>query len=92
MLRVVGGLHLDRRDVAAVFVEAVVVEPGHPPGSGVFDPVDGPPGLAWFDQFGLVQAVDGFGECVVIGTADRADRGLDARFGKPLGEPDRGVL
>ena len=65
MLRVVGGLHLDRRDVAAVFVEAVVVEPGHPPGSGVFDLVDGPPGLAWLDQFGLVQAVDGFGECVV---------------------------
>ena len=65
MLRVVGGLHLDRRDVAAVFVEAVVVEPGHPPGSGVFDPVDGPPGLAWFDQFGFVQAVDGFGECVI---------------------------
>ena len=54
MLRVVGGLHLDRWDVAAVFVEAVVVEPGHPPGSGVFDLVDGPPGLAWFDQLGLV--------------------------------------
>ena len=61
VLSVVGGLHLDRGDVAAVFVEAVVVEPGDPPGSGVFDLLDGPPGLAWFDQLGLVQAVDGFG-------------------------------
>ena len=73
MSSVVGGLHLDRWDVAAVFVEAVTVEPMNPFGSGVFDLVDGPPRLAWFDQFGLVQAVDGFGECVVIGAADGSD-------------------
>jgi hypothetical protein len=66
-LRVVGGLHLDWWDVTAVFVQAVVIKPVDPPGSGVFDLVDGPPGLAWFDQFGLVQPVDGFGESVVIG-------------------------
>ena len=62
-----GRLHLDRWDVAAVLVEAVVVEPVDPPGGGVFDLLDGAPGLAWFDQFGLVQAVDGFGQRVVIG-------------------------
>ena len=77
-LSVVGRLHLDRWDVAAVFVEPVVVEPVDPPGSGVFDLLDGPPGLAWFDQFGFVQPVDSFGERVVIGAADRSDRGLDA--------------
>jgi hypothetical protein len=73
VLRVVGGLHLDRWDVAAVFVETVAVEPVDPPGRGVFDLVDGPPRLTWFDQLGLVQAVDGFGECVVIGAADGSD-------------------
>ena len=92
MLSVVGRLHLDGWDVAAVLVEAVVVEPVDPFGSGVFDLVDGAPGLAWFDQLGLVQAVDRFGERVVIGAADRADRGLDPGFGEPLSEPDRGVL
>jgi hypothetical protein len=77
VLRLVGGLHLDWWDVAAVLVEAVVVEPVDPPAGGVFDLVDGPPGLAWFDQLGFVQAVDGFGGRVVIGAADRADRGPD---------------
>ena len=81
MLRVVGGLHLDRWDIAAVLVEAVVIEPADPPGRGVFDLLDGPPGLAWFDQFGLVQAVDALSQGIVIGAADRADRGLDTGFG-----------
>ena len=58
----VGGLHFDGWDVAAVFVEAVVVEPVDPSGGGVFDFLDGPPGLARFDEFGFVQAVDGLGQ------------------------------
>ena len=57
MLSVVGPLQFDWWDVAAVFVEAVVVEPVDPFGGGVFDLVDGPPRLAWFDQFGLVQPI-----------------------------------
>ena len=64
VLSVVGGLPFDGRDVAAVLVEAVVVEPVDPLGGGVFDLVDGAPGLAWFDQLGLVEAVDGLGESV----------------------------
>ena len=91
-LSVVGRLQFDGWDVPAVLIEAVVVEPVDPFGGGEFDLLDGPPGLAWFDQLGLVQAVDRFGQGVVIGAADRADRGLDPGVGEPLGEPDRSVL
>ena len=65
LLSVVGRLQFDGRDVAAVLVEAVVVEPVNPFGGGHFDVLDGASRLVWFDQLGLVQAVDGFGECVV---------------------------
>ena len=44
------------------------------------------------DHLGFVEAVDGFGESIVVAVADAADRGLDARRGKPLGIFDRDVL
>ena len=65
MLSVVGGLQFDGWDVAAVFVEAAVVEPVDPFGGGEFDFFDAAPGLARFDQLGFVQAVYGLGQCVV---------------------------
>ena len=34
------------------------------------------------DQFGLVEAIDGLGECVVVAVAAAANRRLDARFGQ----------
>jgi hypothetical protein len=37
------------------------------------------------DHLGFVEAVDGFGESIVVAVTDAADRGLDARRGKPLG-------
>jgi hypothetical protein len=49
-------------------------------------------GLLGFDQLGLVQTVDCLGERIVIGAADRPDRGLDACLDKPLAEPDRRIL
>jgi hypothetical protein len=91
-LSVVGRLQFDRWDIAAVLVEAVVVEPVDPFGGGQFDFFDGAPGLAGFDQLGLVEAVDRLGQRVVVGASDCADTGLDAGLGKALGEPDRGVL
>jgi hypothetical protein len=44
------------------------------------------------DQLGFVEAVDGFGERVVIAIADAADRRLDAGFCKVLGVFDRDIL
>jgi hypothetical protein len=37
------------------------------------------------DHLGLVEAVDGFGESVVIGISDAADRRLHASFSQALG-------
>ena len=66
MLSVVGNLQFDGWYVAAVFVEAVVVEPVDPCSGGQLYFLDGPPGLAWSDQLGLVQSVDRLGQRVVI--------------------------
>jgi hypothetical protein len=44
------------------------------------------------DDLGFVEAVNGLGESIVVAVADAADRGLDARRGKPLGIFDRDVL
>ena len=42
------------------------------------------------DHLGFGEAVDGLGASLVV--ADAADRGLDARLGKPLGLFDRDAL
>ena len=44
------------------------------------------------DHLGFVEAVDGFGEGIVIAVPDAANRRLDARRGKPLGIFDRKIL
>nr|UCK92300.1 hypothetical protein [Raoultella planticola] len=44
------------------------------------------------DHLGLVEAVDGLGQCVVERVAHAAHRGLQARLGQPLGVSDRHVL
>ena len=74
MLSVIGCLQIDGWDVAAVFVEAAVVEPVDPFGGGQLDLLDRPPGLAGFDQLGLVQPVDGLGQGVVPGRQLRSIR------------------
>ena len=50
------------------------------------------PRSAPMDDLGLVEAVDRFGESVVVGVADAADRRLDAGLGQALGVFDRDVL
>lgn len=63
-MSVVRVLCLDRGEVAAgVFVEPSVVVPVDPFGGREFDLVEGAPGPA-FDDLGLVQAVDRFGQGV----------------------------
>lgn len=44
------------------------------------------------DHLGLVEAVDGFGESVVIGISDTTNGRLDASFSQALGVLDRDVL
>ena len=44
------------------------------------------------DDLGLVQAVDRFGERVVVGVADASDRRLDTGLDQALGVFDRDVL
>jgi hypothetical protein len=65
VVSVVAGLELGGWNVAAVLVEAAVVEPVDPLGGGDLDLVDGLPGSSWFDQFGLVETVDRLSEGVV---------------------------
>jgi hypothetical protein len=67
-------LELDVWDVAAVLEQAAGVEPVDPFGGGVFDLVDVVPGAEVSDDLGLVEAVDGLGQRVVVGRADRSDR------------------
>lgn len=50
-----------------------MVEPGDPFQGCQFDGFSGFPGCTAMDQFGLVQTVDGFGQCVVIAVATAAD-------------------
>src|ERR1700690_1133317 len=44
------------------------------------------------DDLGLVEAVDGFGESIVVRVADATHRGLDAGLRQALGVFDRDVL
>src|SRR4051794_16411890 len=66
--------------------------PVDPAGGGVLDVGDGlvrsvvEDGRA--DALGLVEAVDGFHQGVVVGVADRPDRGPDALEFEVLGESD----
>ena len=81
MLSVVGPFQFDGRDVAAVLVEAVVVEPVNPCGGVHLEALGGAPRLAGFDQFGLVQTIDRLGQRVVIAVALAADGGFDTGLG-----------
>jgi hypothetical protein len=65
----VGRLELDRREVAAGGMEALVVPPCHPGRGRELDLVDRPPGSLRPDELGLVEAVDALGEGVVVAVA-----------------------
>ena len=44
------------------------------------------------DEFGLVQAIDGFGQGVIVAIAPAADRRRNARLGKPFAVADGNIL
>jgi hypothetical protein len=54
--------------------------------------IDAPPRPPWFDQLGLVEAVDGFGESIIVSIANYPDRRLYSFLGEPLSEPQRRIL
>src|SRR5690606_26907017 len=81
-----------RRDVADGLQQPAMVEPVDPGERRELDRLEAPPWPAPMDDLGLVEAVDRFGESVVIAVADAADRRLDARLGQALGVADADVL
>jgi hypothetical protein len=64
LVTVVASFEFGWWDVAAVFVEASVVEPVDPFQGGDLDVVGGAPWACGFDQLGLVETVDRLGEGV----------------------------
>ena len=78
---VVALLGFGRRDVADGLQEPAVVEPIHPFQRRELDGLEAAPWSTPMDHLGLLKAVDGFGERVVIGISDTADRRLHADFG-----------
>jgi hypothetical protein len=72
-------------------VQAVVVEPGDVLDDGQLELRAGAPGAVG-DQLGLEGVDEALGHRVVVGVADRADRGKHAVIVEGLGVVDRGVL
>ena len=91
-LRIVVGFSFSWRDVPDGPKQAAVVEPVDPFQSRHFDGLQTAPRPAAADDLGLVETIDRFGQGVVIGVADAADGGFDARFSQTFGVTDRDVL
>ena len=81
---VVALLGFCRRNISDGRQEPPVVEPVHPFESGELNGLEASPWPASVDHLGLVKTVDGFGEGIVIGISDAADRGLYACFSQAL--------
>ena len=70
------GLELGRRHVTDGFEQSLVVPPMHPAKGGELDVLDGPPGAFALvvDELGLVEAIDGLGQRVVVTVTFGSDR------------------
>ena len=79
-------------DVADGIKQAAVIEPVHPFEGSLFHGLEAAPWAASADKFSLDEAVDRFGQCVVIAVAKTADGWFDACFGRPFGVFDRQIL
>ena len=83
---------LGGRDVSDGLQKASVVEPVDPFECRELDGLQRFPRSAPTDDLGLVKAVDGFGERVVIAVADSADGWFDASLNQAFGVFDRDIL
>ena len=70
----------------------MVVEPRNPLERCPLDRLTRLPRPAPVDDLGLVQAVDGLGQRVVVAVASAANRGFDAGFGQAFAVANRDVL
>ena len=68
-LSIVACFGLGGWNVADRFEQAPVVEPIHPFQGGEFDSLQAAPSPAAADHFGLVEAVDGLGEGIILPSA-----------------------
>lgn len=89
---IVAVLGFGRRDFADRLDKPPVVEPADLFEGGKLGWLEGAPGPAPVNDLGLVEAVDGFSQSIVIGVADTANRRLNASLGQPFGVIDRDVL
>ena len=85
-------LGFGRRDEADGLQKPAIVEPVHPLEGCELDGLEVAPRASSMDDLSLVEAVDRFGEGVVVKIADAADGRLDPGFGEPLGVLDRNIL
>src|SRR3984957_2154983 len=69
-----------------------IVEPVHPLESCELDGLEVAPRSTSMDDLSLVEAVNRFGEGVVVRVADAAEGRLDPSFGETLGVLDREIL
>ena len=68
------------RDISDRLEEAPMVEPVDPFEGGELDRLEAAPRSTPMNEFGLVEAIDGLAECIVVGVADAADRRDEARL------------
>src|SRR5262249_57465400 len=92
LVAVVGRFVLHWGNVPKGLEEAAVVEPVDPGERGELDLLRMPPRPLRPDDLGLVEADHRFGQGIVVGVADAANRGLDAGRSEPLGVANRQVL
>ena len=71
-------------DISDRFEQATIVEPVDPYESGEFHRLGTAPRATPVDHLGLEQAVDGFGERIVVAVTDTADRRLNPGLGQAL--------
>ena len=91
-LGIVACFRLGGRDISDRFEQATIVEPVDPFESGEFYRLGTASRAATVDHLGLEQAVDAFGERVVVTVADAADGRFDPSFKQALAVTDREVL
>ena len=92
LILIIQRLVLNGRNITNRFEQTAVIEPVYPLERGVLDLLDVPPRCPPSDHLGFVQAVNRFGQCVVIAVANAPYRGGDAGLGQTVTVANRQIL